>query len=272
MHAPNNLRIVRTSHCSIVVEDSGGDGLPVVLIHGNSSCRNIFRHQLEAPLARGRRFLAIDLPGHGSSSDALDPDRTYTRTGMGDAIAELLDVMAIMDPVVVGWSFGGHVAIELLAHLGAIRGLMLTGTPPVPRGGMSEGFRSSPHTAAAGRASLSDEEVAAFATAMAGDPVPPFLHEAIQRTDGRFRETLFAVARVGSGADQRLAVERSTVPIAIVNGADDPLIRLDYLDGVAYGNLWDGRCHRLPGAGHAPFWQSPEAFNAILARFLSDLA
>jgi pimeloyl-ACP methyl ester carboxylesterase len=62
-----------TSHGSIAVEETGHGGLPTLLIHGNSSCRGVFRNQMEGPLAKNHRLIAFDLPGHGQSSDA--PDR-----------------------------------------------------------------------------------------------------------------------------------------------------------------------------------------------------
>jgi len=61
------------------------------------------------------------------------------------------------------------------------------------------------------------------------------------------------------------------VPLAVVNGAADTIINLDYIDGLDYANLWRGRCHRLAGLGHAPFWQMPELFNPLLRAFLADL-
>ena len=272
MTGPSTLSLVDTSHGVIAVEDTYNPGTPVVLIHGNSSCRDVFQRQLDAPFARRQRLVAIDLPGHGESDDALDPARTYTRSGLADAVAELLGLMGLTDVVVVGWSLGGHVGIDLLARSNRIKGLLIAGTPPVRNGGMAEGFNTSPRFGLAGRAELSDADVADFARAMLGEPVPPFLPWAIRRTDRRFRQVLFEAARGGAGADQRLAVECTTVPIAVVNGAADPLLKLDYPDGIAYGNLWDGRCYRLRGAGHAPFWQASAQFNAVLERFLADLS
>ena len=271
MTSSTNLRFVSTSHGSLAVEENGTTGIPVVLLHGNSSCRKVFQRQLAAPFAQCRRLVAVDLPGHGDSSDAPDPARTYTRSGLADAIAELFDVMRIREAVVVGWSLGGHVGIDLLSRFDTIRGLMITGTPPVRRGGMGEGFNTSPQYGFAGRPDLTAEDITAFADAMIGDPGASFLPAAIRRADGRFRRILFEAARAGAGSDQRLAVERSRVPTAVVNGCTDPLIKLDYLDGIAYGNLWDGRCHRLPDVGHAPFWQAPAQFNAVLERFLDDV-
>lgn len=272
MNSQANVSFVNTSHGCLAIEDSGNPGTPVVLIHGNSSCRKVFQRQFDAPFAQSRRLVAIDLPGHGDSGDAPDPARTYTRSGLADAVAELFDAARIGHAIIVGWSLGGHVGIDLLSRFDTIRGLLITGTPPVRRGGMAEGFHSSPQYGFAGRAELSDEDVTVFASAMLGEPIAPFLPSAIRRTDRRFRRILFEAARAGAGPDQRLAVERSKVPIAVVNGDSDPLVKLDYLDGVAYGNLWDGRCHRLPNAGHGPFWHEPERFNAVLERFLCDLA
>jgi pimeloyl-ACP methyl ester carboxylesterase len=61
-----------TSHGSLAVEESGQGSIPALLIHGNSSCRAVFRNQLQGPLAENHRLIAFDLPGHGQSGDAPD--------------------------------------------------------------------------------------------------------------------------------------------------------------------------------------------------------
>ena len=67
-------------------------------------------------------------------------------------------------------------------------------------------------------------------------------------------------------------VENCPVPLAVVNGSEDPFINLDYLEVPKYANLWEGRCHRLPGLKHAPFWEAPDVFDELLARFIDDVA
>jgi pimeloyl-ACP methyl ester carboxylesterase len=57
----------------------------------------------------------------------------------------------------------------------------------------------------------------------------------------------------------------------MVNGADDPVVRLSFINGLDYANLWEGRCHTLARAGHAPFRDAPETFNQLFHRFLMDL-
>jgi len=268
--APTSPQRVSTSHGDLVVQDTGGTGTPLLLIHGNSSCRAVFDRQTGSDLVGKYRLIRFDLPGHGESSDAFDPARTYSRTGFADCAVELLDCLGVPEAVVLGWSLGGHIAIEMLSRFRGMKGLIVTGTPPIRHGGFKEGFVASPTAGLPGRRHLSDAEVDEFARTMFGEPIQPFLRRAIRRADGRFREELFASSLAGR-VDQRLAVAESSIPIAVINGADDPLIRLDYVESLDYGNLWDGRCHRLPGAGHAAFWHTADEFNILLQRFLGDV-
>jgi pimeloyl-ACP methyl ester carboxylesterase len=108
---------VLTSHGRIVAEDSGANGLPLLLIHGNSFCRGVFRHQLYGELAQRHRLIAFDLPGHGESDNALDPAWTYTLTGFADAAIEVLGRMGVTEVVVLGWSLSGHIGIEMMSRL-----------------------------------------------------------------------------------------------------------------------------------------------------------
>lgn len=272
MNVPTREYAVVTSHGTLTVEEAGRGDLAVLLIHGNSFCRGVFRHQLRSGLTRDFRLIAFDLPGHGDSSDAPDPDRTYTLPGLTDAVVELLKRLDVTEMVVVGWSLGGHIGIEMTSRPSGMRGLLITGTPPVRPDDIARGFTRAPGAGLAGRERLSEAECEAFARAIFGASIDPFLVRAVARADGRFRRRLFEAARAGAGVDQRAAVETSPIPIAVVNGGSDSIVNLDYIDSLAYGDLWDGRCHRLAGAGHAPAWESPHLFNPILERFLHDVA
>jgi pimeloyl-ACP methyl ester carboxylesterase len=264
-------QIIATSHGSLAVEESGQGGIPVLLIHGNSFCRGVFRNQLQGRIANNHRFIAFDLPGHGQSSNAPDPERSYTRPGLADAAVELLDALGVTEAIVFGWSLGGHIGIEMISRFPGMRGLMITGAPPVGRNNMAQGFKASPQTGVAGKQELSNADINAFVKGIFGESAEVFLRHAVARTDGRFRKRLFEAARAGAGVDQRLTVEISPVPVAVVNGGEDRLVNLDYFDTVAYANLWEARCHRLIGLGHAPFWEAPGDFDPVLERFLHDV-
>jgi pimeloyl-ACP methyl ester carboxylesterase len=68
-----------------------------------------------------------------------------------NAAVELLRKLGVTEVIVFGWSLGGHIGIEMLACFLGMRGLMITGTPPVGRDNMAQGFNGAPHMGVAGK-------------------------------------------------------------------------------------------------------------------------
>jgi pimeloyl-ACP methyl ester carboxylesterase len=274
-----------TPHGNLSITDTGTTALPaLLLIHGNSLHSAIFRLLLtNARLTASYRVIAFDLPGHGASSNAPDPAASYTQPAYADAALRVLAHLGVGDAAVLGWSLGGHVALELLAldrpsssssrqqQQPRVRGAMLVGTPPVRPADVPRGFRPGPVFASAGRADLSAAECEAFARAAADPPREAWMADAVRRTDPRAREVMFEAFRAGRGVDQRAVVGRADVLVAVVNGREEPFVDLEYVRAVEYGNLWKGECFELEGLGHAPFWGDPERFVGILMEFLGDV-
>ena len=101
--------------------DWGGDGQPVLLLHGLASTCHIW--DLVAPaLAADFRVAALDQRGHGQSAQV---DEGYDfATVLGDAAA-FIEVMGWERPVVVGHSWGADVALELaVAHPDNVNGIV----------------------------------------------------------------------------------------------------------------------------------------------------
>jgi len=266
--------IVRTSHADIAVWESGGRGLPIVLIHGNSSCKEIFAGQIESALGSTYRMIALDLPGHGASSDAFRPERTYSFGGYADAVVETLGGLGVDRAVVFGWSLGGHVALEMMPMWPGLRGVMISAAPPIRPGleGVGAGFKAHPALRLIGKDAFAPEELSEFLDVTVAPPAGPMLIEAARRTDGRARAMMMASIAQGEMADERAIAEAAAVPLAVVNGAEEPFTNLDYVDSLAIPSLWEGKAHRLPGLGHAAFRQDPAAFNKLLLRFMRDVA
>lgn len=253
---------------------SAGRGMPVVLLHGSGASNDVFEHQFNSHLGEIYRLIAIDLPGHGQSSRADEPDRAYSVTGMASTVQSVLSTLDVSHPVIYGWSMGGHVAIELAARMPELAGLALTGTPPIASGPVAalRGFHASWDILLASKETFSERDAERFMRFCFGDAGTPEILEGIKRADGQLRPIFLRSIMRGEGADQRLVVERNPVMLAMIDGANDPIVRRSYLEHISYANLWRDHCHVIPDAGHAPFWQQPKAFNLLMHRFLKDVA
>ena len=283
---------LETAHGLISITDTAlkNDKPALLLLHGNSSSSKLFRHILESPtLSATYRIVTFDLPGHGCSSNAPDQEKSYWQRGYANLAVHILRHLNISSVVIMGWSLGGHVGIEmvpLLAPLPKIelKGLMIVGTPPaLGKAQISQAFKLADDggLGLAGKKNWTDaetEEVARHGAAAGKENLfEPWMLDDAKRTDGRARMVM-ANSFLGTedeepvGVDQRKLVEETDVLIAVVNGAEEQFVNLDYLDGISWRRLWKGKCVRLEGLQHAPFWEDPAGFEKVLLEFLGDCA
>jgi pimeloyl-ACP methyl ester carboxylesterase len=169
--------------------------------------------------------------------------------------------------VVVGWSLGGHVALEAAATVPQLRGLMLIGAPPT--GFPASGFLSMP-TASMSRYPL-PEHVREHIEGLCRDSSKRMVFEQdFAVTDPRVREDLARCIASGDFADE-VDIIRGSLPVAAVMGEHDHLIDLRYLQELPWGNLWEHQVHLVAGAMHAPQCDAPEAVAKLISRFVSHL-
>ncbi len=90
--------------CGLHVEDTGGDGHAVVLIHGWPLSGEAWRAQLDALQATGFRAIAFDRRGFGRSHK---PDSGYDYDVLADDVAALTEEMGLDNFTLVGFSMGG---------------------------------------------------------------------------------------------------------------------------------------------------------------------
>ncbi|KAK2767083.1 hypothetical protein FQN54_006402 [Arachnomyces sp. PD_36] len=271
MPAEHQATFVETSYGRVAVRSAGSGDLPALLcIHGNSSQSRIFRPTIsQSNILPSRRVLAIDLPGHGESSNAEDPDRTYTMPAYAKAAVEVLEHFQIKEVVVVGWSLGAHIGTEMIPLFPGIKGIMLVGALLVAR-------RDAPlddeRTRWNMRQDLTAEDLTAFAKRGTGGPYEEWMAEAAIRTDPKARRVLFTNLGCGDCSDQQKIIETTTVPTAVVVGTDEPHLDNSKIKGLKYGSLWGNKVVELEGCQHCPLWEKPAEFIPVLERFLADVA
>jgi pimeloyl-ACP methyl ester carboxylesterase len=111
----------------MLLRDSGGDGPPVLLLHGWMFSADLNWYATYAPLEdAGYRVLAIDHRGHGRGIRSPDP---FTLKDCADDAAALLAHLRVQPVMAVGYSMGGPIA-SLLArdHPRLVAGLVLGAT------------------------------------------------------------------------------------------------------------------------------------------------
>jgi pimeloyl-ACP methyl ester carboxylesterase len=258
----------------IAFTQSEGRGRAVIFVHGNSSSSRTWNGILAGPFGQRFRCLAFDLPGHGDSAPA--PNREdYSLPGYATTLTGFAQATDASDALIVGWSLGGHIALEAAPGLPAAAGYVVFGTPPVASAAqMAEAFLPNPVMNVGFTAAVSPEEARAYAasfTAPGSDLALEDFVADIVRTDGEARAGLFASVLKGRFADEIAIAGALRQPLAILHGEREQLVSLGYLQSLTIPTLWRGTVQVVPGAGHALHQEAPEAFTALLDHFIADL-
>jgi 3-oxoadipate enol-lactonase len=246
--------------------DDVGAGPAVVLIHGHPFNRSMWAPQLAA-LRPAYRVIAPDLRGFGDS--AVTPGTVTMRELAGD-VERLLDRIGVGPAAIVGLSMGGLVVMELAAaHPDRWWALGLVATTAQPVTGAEQADRRA-------RADLAER---------AG--MPPIAQGMNERLYGpapdpglvaRITAMMLATSPAGAAAafrgralrpDYRPALRDLDVDAFVCVGDQDTWSDAAVTQELA-GSLRRPRLLVLPGIGHLPNLESPERFNAELARFLDD--
>ncbi|WP_428965060.1 alpha/beta fold hydrolase [Micromonospora fluostatini] len=244
-----------------------GSGPPLVLVHGIGSRWQVWRPVL-ADLARHRDVIAVDLPGFGVSPPWPAPGPGWAPGSvphLADRVAAFLDALGLDRVEVAGNSLGGGVALELgrrgratrvtafapigfwgpagrrwcQAVVGAARFASVALRPALPRVLGTRAGRVLCCGAFHGRPGrLDPAECVASAAALAG------------ATGLAAARTAFAGWRAPGPVG---------VPVTVVWGTRDLVLPYRTQARRARAALPAARHVALPGCGHLPFADAPEA-------------
>ena len=127
--APQPQFAVAPDGSSLAYFDTGGEGTPLILVHG-WACDSSFWHLMVEPLATELRVISVDLPGHGQS-DA--PQTAYTQAYFAQALLAIMDAAQVDKAVLAGHSMGASVIrFAALAAPERVSGLVIVDGALIP--------------------------------------------------------------------------------------------------------------------------------------------
>jgi pimeloyl-ACP methyl ester carboxylesterase len=277
------------------------DGPPVILLHGLLGSTLTWTATTEALAGAGYRVLAFDQPPFGLSAKASDLD--YSVVAQADRTIGLMDALGIERAALVGHSGGGPIAgsvaerypdrvSKLVLVAPAYLGLLFApaggegspaATPPAaPDASPPVGRQPSlglfpvlfdptndPHSAA-DQARL--REAIATEQALMDQTTP-----AVSADQDPFRFTQIAGWEAGLLAHGRAWLndpaimgpnaEAITAPVLLIWGEGD---QISAIGDQLLALFSDAERVIVPGVGHFPMEEAPDAFNRALLNFLAD--
>ena len=186
--------------------------VPVVLHHGfaaDSLTNWVTPGVADRIVATGRRVVALDARGHGRSGKPHDV-ASYSDGQMVRDVSCLIDHLEVDRVDLVGYSMGGHVALDVACTETRLRSVVIGGIgggalapESIDRSGMVKALRAD-----------------------SIDDVKDGAGRALRRLAERSGADLEALAAVATSNGHRAEhLERISVPALVLVGADDPLAR-----------------------------------------------
>jgi pimeloyl-ACP methyl ester carboxylesterase len=261
-------RKVRVGGVTLRVREHG-DGPPLLLVNGIGAHIGMWQ-PLEGHL-EDRRLIEFDAPGTGGSKATLFP---LTMDALASLTAAVLDELGYERVDVLGYSFGGMVALRLaLNEPERIRRLALVATTP-GWGGVPGSLKTLAHMATPLRYYSARYYEATVGDLMGGRA----RHDRdFVRRHGRHRLSVppdvrgYAWQWLGVAASRNVLPLLPTLrlPTLVVTGDDDPVIPPANAMLLAH-HLAEARLLVLPGEGHLLLYDSQSAALPAIADFLGS--
>lgn len=259
------------------VEDSGGSGRPVVLIHGWPLSGAAWEKQVGPLTDAGFRVITYDRRGFGQSEK---PDSGFDYDTLAADLEGILAERDLSDVTLVGFSMGGGEVARYVANHGedrlaavvfaaAIPPYMLK-TPDNPDGPLAEeAAKEMESQLRADRDSFFDGFARAFFSV--GDELK-VSEEDLQKAIALCRQSdqtaaLGCMQAFGT-TDFRDDLERVTVPTLVIHGDSDSIVPIEGSGALTHERIAGSRLVVLRGAPHGCTTSHPDTFNRALLDFL----
>jgi pimeloyl-ACP methyl ester carboxylesterase len=278
---PVNTRFLGLRDVSVHVEDGGGGGRPVVLIHGWPLSGRSWKEQVPALRSAGYRVVTYDRRGFGQSDK---PGTGYGYDTLADDLAGLLEQLDLRDATLVGFSMGGGEVARYVASHGEerLRSVVFAAAVPpmmMKTPGNPDGPLEASEAAAMTARLTADSD--AFYDRFTRDFYSP-------NADGRVlvsEEERQAALALCKQADKLAALEamqsfgltdfrddlpKVTVPALVIHGDADGIVPFEGSGKRTHEAIRHSRLALIPGGPHGINQTHAAAFNAALLDFLAE--
>ncbi len=250
--------------------DADGDGPGAILLHELGGSTETWSDLQPCLVGAGLRVVALDLRGAGQSDV---PSEGYGLTELAGDVFRVMDAADLSEAFLVGLAVGGLVAMQC-AHErpSCVSGLVLIDTPlAIPDRTAAFTRQRADTVLREGMAAVVDQSLARSFP----PPVAALCPQAVSRYRARFLRNDprgYALASLAFlGADFREAASRVDVPALVLVGEHDILFPPEQALLLAEA-LPRATYHVIPGAGHFPPLQAPNALANLVVPFLAGRA
>jgi pimeloyl-ACP methyl ester carboxylesterase len=244
----------------------------LVLIHAFPLGAGMWEGQLKS-LPSGWRVVAPDLRGFGGSTDG-EPDEAPSIDDYGGDIIALLRELKVSHAVVGGCSMGGYAAFSVLRQAPElVRGLILIDTrasadTQEARSNRRNMLALLDREGPSGVARDMMPKLLGRTTLDQRNHVEPFVRRLIKQQAAPALRA--AILRMMSRPDSSSLLQQLAVPTLIIVGEEDILTPTADAQKMA-ALVPNAQLIVMPGVGHLPNVEDPEAFNDALTGFLAAL-
>ena len=262
---------------SLNYTDSGGDGRPVVLIHGWPLSGASWSEQVPALVEAGHRVITYDRRGFGDSDK---PENGYDYDTFAADLAGLLDGLDLRDVTLVGFSMGGGEVARYIGSHGEDRihsAVFAGAVPPYllktddnPDGGLGEDdVKGMQQGASADREGFLDEFTTGFFSAGGELRVTEEQRQdALALTRPAREEALIGCIGAFGRTDFRNDLERITVPTLVIHGDSDAIVPFEVSGKRTAASISGSTLVVVESAPHGFNVSHVDEFNRALLEFL----
>lgn len=260
---------LKIGDATVYVSDSEKGEKCVVLLHGYLESLRVW-DDFVGLLTDKVRVVAIDIPGHGRSSNIAP---VHTMELMADMVAGVLDALQIDKVTLVGHSMGGYISLAFCAaYAERLEGLVLLSSSPNPDTELKrENRRREIALVKAGKKDMLARVApeAGFAE-MNRDPLRRYINNLVEQVHITDDEGIVALlGGMIERKDQNEMLRNSRVRQLFIMGTHDGYIPVEAAQEFIAKNP-QAKVAWLDKSGHMGFIEEPEACATALLEFVLE--